>query len=138
MPAVSLQDVGLAVKRLQWRHHREANTRLAEIGLSLPQWDVLRHAAANPEAPGHVLAVLTFQSDQSFGTMANRMIAKGLLKRVQGHGRAIHHRLTPAGEEARRAGAAIMDQVLTDSVGKLSRAERATLHKLLVKAAGQN
>jgi hypothetical protein len=32
-----LQDVGLAVKRLQWRHHREANTRPGAIGLPLHQ-----------------------------------------------------------------------------------------------------
>ncbi|MFD2421541.1 MarR family winged helix-turn-helix transcriptional regulator [Amycolatopsis pigmentata] len=134
---VSLREIGLAVKRLQWRHHREGNARLAEIGLSLPQWDVLRHAAANPEASGHELAVLTFQSDQAFGTMANRMIAKGLLVRVQGHGRAMHYRLTPAGEDARRAGAAILDEVMTGSIGQLSPTEQATLHSLLVKATGR-
>jgi len=58
---------GLAVKRLQWLHHRTASTRLATIGLSLAQWDVLRHLRENPEASLHTLVEPTFQTDQSVG-----------------------------------------------------------------------
>ncbi|HEY0933206.1 MAG TPA: MarR family winged helix-turn-helix transcriptional regulator [Trebonia sp.] len=131
---VTLQDAGLAVKRLQWRHHREANTRLSAIGLSLPQWDVLRHLHANPDASLHQLAGLTFQTDQSMGTMAARMIDRGLLERVTGPGRAVRHRLTPAGEQLRQDGSALADSVLGDTLGQLSEAELATLHTLLTKA----
>jgi DNA-binding MarR family transcriptional regulator len=133
--AVSLQDVGLAVKRLQWRHHRDANTRLGAIGLSLPQWDVLRHLRANPDASLHKLAVLTFQTDQSMGALAARMIDRGLLARVEGPGRAVQHRLTQVGEQLRKAGSDVVDRVLGDSIGHLSAAELATLHALLEKAA---
>jgi DNA-binding MarR family transcriptional regulator len=133
--AVSLQDVGLAVKRLQWRHHREANTRLGTIGLSLPQWDVLRHLRANPDASLHKLAVLTFQTDQSMGALAGRMIDRGLLERVGGPGRAVRHRLTPAVDQLRARLPQLVDGVLGDSIGHLSDAELATLHALLVKAA---
>ncbi len=132
---VSLQDVGLAVKRLQWRHHREANARLlAEVGLSLPQWDVLRHLHERPGASLHELAQLTFQTDQSMGTLASRMIERGWLERVTSPGRAVRHAITPAGERARRAGSDIMDEVLAESVGSLSPAERATLYRLLTAA----
>jgi DNA-binding MarR family transcriptional regulator len=132
---VSLQDVGLAVKRLQWRHHREANARLlAEVGLSLPQWDVLRHLHERPGASLHDLAQLTFQTDQSMGTLAGRMIGRGLLERVTGPGRAVRHAITPAGERARRAGSDIMDGVLGESLGSLSPGERATLYRLLTAA----
>jgi DNA-binding MarR family transcriptional regulator len=132
---VSLQDVGLAVKRLQWRHHREGNTRLGTIGLSLPQWDVLRHLHAEPDASLHRLAVLAFQTDQSMGALATRMIDHGLLERVTGPGRAVRHRLTPAGEQLRREGSDLFDGVLGESLGRLSEAELSTLHALLVKAA---
>ena len=132
---VSLQDVGLAVKRLQWRHHREANGRLlAEVGLSLPQWDVLRHLHERPGASLHDLAQLTFQTDQSMGTLASRMIERGWLERVTGPGRAVRHAITPAGERARRAGSDIMDEVLAESVGSLSPADRVTLYRLLAAA----
>jgi DNA-binding MarR family transcriptional regulator len=134
---VSLQDVGLAVKRLQWRHHREANGRLlAEVGLSLPQWDVLRHLHQRPGASLHELAQLTFQTDQSMGALASRMIERGWLERITGPGRAVRHAITAAGERARRAGSDIMDGVLAESVGSLSPVERATLYRLLVAAVG--
>ena len=132
---VSLQDVGLAVKRLQWRHHREANGRLlAEVGLSLPQWDVLRHLHQRPEASLHELAQLTFQTDQSMGALAGRMIERGWLERVTGPGRAVRHVITAAGEHARRAGSDIVDEILADTVGSLPPADRVTLYRLLTAA----
>jgi DNA-binding MarR family transcriptional regulator len=131
----SLQDAGLAVKRLQWRHHREANRRLAGVGLSLVQWDVLRHLHAHPAASLHTLAELTFQTDQSMGELAKRMIDRGLLERAPGPGRAVRHRLTETGEQARAAGGEVVNGVLGESLGRLSPDELATLHALLVKAA---
>ena len=119
--APSLQDVGLAVKRLQWRHHRAANERLAEFGVSLVQWDVLRHLAQQPEASLHALAELTFQTDQSMGTLAARMIQRELIERVPGPGRAVRHRLTTRGEEVRRAGARVLDGVFAESLGQAQR-----------------
>lgn len=135
----SLQDVGLAVKRLQWRHHRAANERLAEFGVSLVQWDVLRHLAQQPEASLHALAELTFQTDQSMGTLATRMIQRELIERVPGPGRAVRHRLTTRGEEVRRAGARVLDGVFAESLGRLSEDDLAELHRLLLLAgaAGQ-
>jgi DNA-binding MarR family transcriptional regulator len=133
--STSLQQVGLAVKRLQWRHHREANRRLAPLGLSLVQWDTLRHLAADPGASLHRLAELTFQTDQSMGELAKRMIGRGLLERVAGPGRKVRHQLTTAGDELRLAGAATVDGVLAETVGKLSATERDALHGLLLKAA---
>jgi DNA-binding MarR family transcriptional regulator len=130
----TLQEVGLAVKRLQWRHHRTANERLAPLGLSLAQWDVLRHLTLQPEASLHTLAELTFQTDQSMGTLATRMIQRDLIERVPGPGRAIRHRLTPHGTQVHAAGADIMDTVLAESIGTLSPAERAELHRLLLRA----
>ncbi|HEY0239252.1 MAG TPA: MarR family winged helix-turn-helix transcriptional regulator [Friedmanniella sp.] len=132
----SLQEVGLAVKRLQWRHHRAANARLAGVGLSLVQWDVLRHLDAQPAASLHDLAVLTFQTDQSMGALASRMIRRGLLERVEGPGRAVRHRLTDPGEEARRAGSELVDVVLHESFGALDAEQVDQLHELLTLAGG--
>jgi len=136
MPAVdtTLAEVGLAVKRLQWRHHREASTRLATIGLSLPQWDVLRHLREQPDASLHALAELTFQTDQSMGALAARMIDRGLLERRAGPGRAVRHRITEAGERARAAGAELMREVLQGTVGVLPEDDLRTLHRLLLAA----
>jgi DNA-binding MarR family transcriptional regulator len=130
----SLRDIGLAVKRLQWRHHRESNRRLAPLGLSLVQWDVLRHLSLEPDASLHRLAELTFQTDQAMGELAKRMIDRGLLRREAGPGRIVHHRLTDAGEHARAAGARVFDGVLSETLGTLTEPERTEILRLLTKA----
>ena len=130
----TLQEVGLAVKRLQWRHHRAANQRLATLGLSLVQWDVLRHLDAQPDASLHDLAQLTFQTDQSMGALATRMVERGLLERVDGSGRAVRHRLTARGDEVRAAGGELLDGVLRESFGGLAPDQLDELHALLTRA----
>jgi len=131
-----LRRTGLLVKRLQMRHHRAANAALAELGVSLVQWDALRHLHENPDASLHDLAQLTFQTDQAFGTLANRLVARGLIERVDGPGRAIKHRLTFEGDRVREAGAGLMDQVLAASFDPLSPDERETFRRLLDKLIG--
>jgi DNA-binding MarR family transcriptional regulator len=132
----TVQEIGLAVKRLQWQNHTEATRLLAPLGVSLPQWDVLRRLHEHPDASLHDLAQLTFQTDQSMGSLATRMIARGLITRVEGRGRAVRHKPTPEGDRIRKAGADLLDTVLTASVGSLTPTERETLLSLLTKAAG--
>lgn len=132
-----LGEIGLSVKRLQVRHHRAANERLAPLGLSLVQWDALRHLHENPEASLHDLAQLTFQTDQSFGTLASRMIDRGLIERVPGPGRAVRHRLTDKGDDLRQQGAEIVRGVLTESFSALTDAELRTFGDLLARVLGR-
>lgn len=127
-------EVGLAVKRLQYRHHRALNRALAPLGLSLVQWDVLRHLHRQPDASLHDLAVLTFQTDQSFGSLATRMADRGLIERVPGPGRAVRHRLTDEGARLRAEGQALVDAVLEASFQNLSATELDQLGDLLDKA----
>jgi DNA-binding MarR family transcriptional regulator len=127
----SLQELGLAVKRLQMRHHRQANAALAALDISLVQWDALRHLDQNPGASLHDLALLTFQTDQSFGALAARMESRGLIERVAGPGRAVRHRLTAKGAELRNAGGEILDGVLAESFSSLAPEQRTTLEALL-------
>jgi DNA-binding MarR family transcriptional regulator len=115
--------IGLSVKRLQMRHHRAITAALAPLGVSLVQWDALRHLDENPAASLHDLALLTFQTDQSFGSLAGRMVDRGLIQRVGGPGRAVRHRLTPKGLDIRRAGEEIVDGVLARSMSSLTPAQ---------------
>lgn len=129
----TLQGTGLSVKRLQMRHHRALNAGLAPLGMSLVQWDALRHLDENPNASLHELAQLTFQSDQSFGTLARRMIQRGQIQRVPGPGRAVHHRLTEKGKALRQAGDAIVERVLRESFAPLTSAQLAAFDELLTQ-----
>src|SRR5579863_2430865 len=133
----SARDMGLMVKRLQMRHHHAANAALADLGVSIVQWDALRHLHENPGVSLHALAQLTFQTDQSFGALAGRLETRGLIERVPGRGRAVRHRLTAEGERVRRAGAEIMDRVLAESFSPLSEQQQQMFERLLRKLLSQ-
>jgi DNA-binding MarR family transcriptional regulator len=126
-----LESLGRAVKQAQWRHHRALDGRLSGVGTTLVQWDALRAIARTPGASAHALAVETFQSDQSFGTLAARLVAQGLIQRKPGIGRKIEHHLTTAGERMLTAGYPEYDAVLAASFAAIDDAERATLLELL-------
>jgi DNA-binding MarR family transcriptional regulator len=129
-------DVALSVKRLQHRHHRALNHALKPLGLSLVQWDTLRHLHRKPDASLHDLAVLTFQTDQSFGSLAARMADRGLIERLPGPGRAVRHRLTEDGARLRAAGQEAVDAVFQSSLSALSSAQLNQLGELLDTALG--
>jgi DNA-binding MarR family transcriptional regulator len=126
-----LQPLALAIKRVQYRHHRALDSKLIAIGTTLAQWDALRAIDRNPESSSHKLATLTFQTDQSFGALANRLVDRGLIRRQGGSGRAILHCLTAKGEVMLRKGHAVVNKVLAESLAPLSAAERQQLHGLL-------
>jgi len=127
----SVQEVGLLVKRLQHRHHRAMTAALADLGVSLVQWDTLRHLHENPGASLHDLAQLTFQTDQAFGTLATRMADRGLIEREPGPGRAIRHRVTAKGERIRVEGGRRAAEVLARTLGGLAAGQLDQLGDLL-------
>jgi len=129
-------EVALSVKRLQYRHHRALSQALAPLGLSLVQWDTLRHLHRKPDASLHDLAVLTFQTDQSFGSLATRMADRGLIERVAGPGRAVKHRLTEEGARVRAAGQELVNAVFETSFDGLSAKQLDQLGELLATALG--
>jgi DNA-binding MarR family transcriptional regulator len=129
-----LETVGRAVKRLQYRHHRAMEVGLIAVGTTLAQWDALRAISRNPGASAHSLALATFQSDQSFGTLANRLVAQKLIERRPGVGRRIEHHLTADGEAMLAKGFPVAESVLEASFTGLSQRERATLLDLLERA----
>lgn len=112
-------------------NHRALNTALAPLRISLVQWEALRHLEKNPGASLHDLALLTFQSDQAFGTLAGRMIDRGLIERAPGPGRAVRHQLTDKGRERRLAGGLIVDRVLSKSLANVSPKQLARFDKIL-------
>jgi DNA-binding MarR family transcriptional regulator len=124
-------EVALLVKRLQHRHHRALTATLADLGVSLVQWDTLRHLAQRPDASLHDLAQLTFQTDQSFGSLAVRMADRGLIERVEGPGRAVRHRLTERGEQLRAAGQKRVDKMIAESFSGLTADQIDALGDLL-------
>lgn len=129
----ALETLGRTVKRLQYKHQRLLDSRLGKIGSSLAQWDTLRAIGEHPNSSSHKLATLTFQTDQSFGGLANRLVDRGLIRRVPGVGRALHHELTPEGEAMWQAGRLAAREALAESFAPLSGEQRRQLQSLLEK-----
>lgn len=130
---VDLEALGQAIKRAQYRNHRTMDAALRDAGVSLVQWDALRAIDRMPDASGHDLAVATFQSDQAFGTLATRLVDRGLVTRTAGPGRRIGHTLTDDGRTALEHGHRIAETTLATLFAPLSEAERRTLADVLVK-----
>lgn len=107
--------------------------RLAPLGITLVQWDALRHISNEPGASAHRLAELTFQTDQGFGTLANRLVERGLIERRAGPGRAIRHHLSAAGATLLAKANAVVDEALRESFAALSIDDAETLHRLLTR-----
>jgi len=128
---VDLEELGLAIKRAQYRNHRTMDAALRPVGVTLVQWDALRAISRMPGASGHDLAARTFQSDQAFGTLANRLVERGLITRTAGRGRRIEHALTDAGRAALEEGYEIAGGVLRDLFAPLDEHQRATLAEAL-------
>jgi DNA-binding MarR family transcriptional regulator len=110
---------------------------LREVGTSLAQWDALRAIAARPNSSAHALAEMTFQTDQSFGALANRLLKRGMIERVAGPGRAIRQRLTPLGEATLRKGHEVVGPVLESSFAPLTSRQRADFYRLLSRALSE-
>lgn len=126
-----LEALGHAVKRAQYRNHRTMDAALRDLGVTLVQWDALRAIDRMPRASGHDLAVATFQSDQAFGTLANRMLDRGLITRTAGRGRRIEHTVTEDGRRVLDEGHRIAEGVLDSLFAPLDEPRRAALLQLL-------
>lgn len=131
--AIDIMTLGRAVKQIQWGNHRGLDRRLAALGTSITQWDALRAVAEAPGASAHELAQRTFQSDQAFGTLANRLLAQDLIARAPGAGRRIEHRLTPAGESLLADATEVARAFTTERFAVLDESEREILHGLLTR-----
>ncbi|OLV18877.1 MarR family winged helix-turn-helix transcriptional regulator [Deinococcus marmoris] len=132
----SEEDVTHMIKRVQHRHHRAFTTALADLGISLVQWDTLRHLHRHKGASLHDLAQLTFQTDQAFGTLAARMVERGLIQRVSGPGRAVRHTITAKGEAIRAVGERRVRDTTRHSLSRLSGDELGQLAELLATILG--
>ncbi len=131
--STTVEALGHAIKRMQDRHHRTLDARLAVLGVSLVQWNALREIHRNPGSSLHRLAELTFNSDQAFGMLAARLLRLGLVERTNGPGRTLVHSLTGKGDALRKKGQKILLDVLEHSFAPLREDERATLLHLLTK-----
>ena len=128
---INPQTTGRLLKRAQYRNHRAADRALGTVGTSLAQWDALRAISESPDSSAHDLAIATFQSDQAFGTLANRLERQGLIVRTSGRGRRVEHALTDEGERMLAAGLEVTRGVSERAFAGLNADEVEVLYRLL-------
>jgi DNA-binding MarR family transcriptional regulator len=128
-----LEQLGRALKRAQHRQHRALEAALVRIDTTVVQWDALRAISLSPGASAHALAIATFQTDQAFGTLANRLAAQGMIERKPGGGRRIEHRLTVVGAQTLAQANTIATKVRADLFTPLPEMERHELRRILAQ-----
>jgi len=126
-----LELLARTIKRVQHQDHRALDGALREVGITLVQWDALRAIGRTPASTAHDLAVASFQSDQAFGTLANRLEAAGWIERRPGLGRRIEHHLTDAGRAKLDEGRARANRVWPVLFAALDPGEHEMLQRLL-------
>ena len=134
MTTTNVLELGRAIKQLQNLNHRRLESGLRTIDTTLAQWDALRAIDTNGGASSHALAEETFQTDQAFGTLATRLMAKGLVQRQPGVGRALVHSLTRKGRSVLEQGQVIAALANEEAFADLAESERAQLLRLVRKA----
>jgi DNA-binding MarR family transcriptional regulator len=64
------------------------------------------------------------------------MVERGLIERVAGPGRAVHHRITARGRRLLAEAGPVVDEVLAASLGTLTTPELDTFGELLERLVG--
>lgn len=131
-----LEHLGKAVKAAQYRQHRALEAAFATIGTTVVQWDALRAISGAPGSSAHALAVATFQTDQSFGTLAQRLEARSLIARHIGDGRKIKHELTPSGVQKLAEANVIATRVRDALFATIDESDRRVLEQILARLLG--
>ena len=132
----SLEPLALLIKKAQYRQNQMMDACLSSMGVTLVQWNALREIDRNPDSSMHRLAELTFNSDQAFGKLMNRLLILGFVRRGKGTGRALVHTLTQEGLQVLRQGEPLMASAANSLFAPLTPGERRTLGELVGKLLG--
>src|SRR5215469_12542793 len=131
-------DMPIAPEELNWlvrdvhdACRRGIDERLGRHAMSMSQWRALQAISDNPGLPLRRLARLTGHSDQAFGTLMARLIARGFVARRRGNGRATAHEVTVLGKVMLSGANEIAHEVLTLLFLPLSEGDRQSLQILL-------
>jgi DNA-binding MarR family transcriptional regulator len=107
---------------------------LSGFGLSMEQWDILRHLSTLPGASGAEIARLAGISPQAVATMLQRMEKAELVtRRSARQGRALEAYLTTKGKELLAYGERIAIQVDAQAFSTYTPEEREQFNDLLVR-----
>jgi DNA-binding MarR family transcriptional regulator len=127
------EDLDRLITAVQHVFRRAIDERLDVFGTSAVQCRALQLISEQPGLPQRRLASLMGQSEQAFGTLLGRLLARDYLVRRRAHGRAAAHELTGLGRFMLQDSQQIAHEVLALLVMPLTGEERRSLRALLQK-----
>jgi DNA-binding MarR family transcriptional regulator len=125
------EDLDRLVRAVERACRRGIDERLGRHGISVVQGHALQAIFDHPGLPQRRLARLTGHSQQAFGTLLARLLARGYVARARGHGRATTHEVTALGKVMLCDANEIAHRVLTLLFLPLDEYERRSLRGLL-------
>jgi DNA-binding MarR family transcriptional regulator len=120
--------------RLQGRVRVAVGARLKDVGLSIPQCDVLTTLTEREGVSQQELAKHLYVTKGNISGLIDRLEAAALVERrpIAADRRSYSICLTPAGRQAAETGMMIQRQFVADTFGRLSGAELAKLETMLI------
>ena len=137
-------DAGSSVRiwfryiRLETRMHVAVAERLREIGLSVPQCDVLTTLTEAEGVSQQTLASRLYVTKGNISGLLDRLEKAGLVERrsLRGDKRQYAIHLTPAGRRAAEQAIAIQHAIIAQTFGKLAQERLVAFEDLLVETRG--
>lgn len=120
--------------RVQARIRVAIAARLKEVGLSIPQCDVLTTLSEREGVSQQELAAHLYVTKGNISGLIDRLQAANLVERrpIEGDRRSYSICLTPAGRKAAQEGIAIQRDFVAETFGRMSAAELSGFESFLV------
>lgn len=134
MPEADLLRVWLRFVRLQQRLSSDMSVRLRELGLSIPQFDLLSTLSNHEGATQQHLAERLYVTKGNVSGLVDRLVVAGLVERraIPGDRRSYALHLTPTGWQQARNGLAAQNAYVTQTLGLLSQDEVTQLERIVL------
>ena len=121
--------------RVEARIRMSVAARLKDVGLSVPQCDVLTTLTEHEGVSQQELAARLYVTKGNISGLVDRLEAAGLVERrpIAGDRRSYAICLTPEGRKAAEAGIAIQKRFVADTFGRMPPEELAAFERFLVQ-----
>lgn len=121
--------------RVEARIRTSVAARLKDVGLSIPQCDVLTTLTEHEGVSQQELAAHLYVTKGNISGLIDRLEAAGFVQRrlIAGDRRSYSICLTPEGRKAADAGIAIQKRFVADTFGRMPPEDLATFEAILVR-----
>jgi DNA-binding MarR family transcriptional regulator len=132
-----MEPVGYVLKVAQQRLRLAMDTAMRDLGVTAPQYAVLRYLGESPGMSGADLARRAFVTPQTMNRIIVNLDKAGLIERAPHakSGRVLDTRLSPAGRRLLENCRERVDAVENTMLSGLTAAEREQLRDLLQRCA---